>query len=219
MEGPFVQIPSASFVQGETTCPIAFLDRDGVINRGKAGYVNHPEEVQLLPGASASVAALNAQGYKVCVVTNQSPISRGLWPPQRLADIHEELQSQLLREHPEAVIHAYITCPHRHEERCWCRKPSPAMLHLGHAVLRTELEVPFGWSPVNVAVDPPEVDWWGQKPSPEHPLDLMVGDRRSDMGAGWAYGARLFRVSGDEGLRQVSNRCLDALDDGETFQS
>ena len=93
------------------------------------------------------------------------------------------------------------------------------MLYLGHALLRTELEVPFGWSPVNVAVDPPEVDWWGRKPSPEHPLDLMVGDRRSDMGAGWAYGARLFRVSGDEGLRQVSNRCLDALDDGEMFQS
>jgi len=49
-------------------------------------------------------------------------------------------------------------------------------------------------------------------------LDAMVGDRRTDMGAGWAYGARLFRVSRDVGLVQVEQRVLDRNDKGDSFQ-
>ena len=36
----------------DTGRPIAFLDRDGVINVGRQGYVNRPSEVELLPGAA-----------------------------------------------------------------------------------------------------------------------------------------------------------------------
>ena len=38
----------------------------------------------------------------------------------------------------------------------------------------------------------------------------MVGDRRSDMGAGWAYGARLFRVPADKGLIEIASRWSQA---------
>ena len=46
--------------------PIAFLDRDGVINKGKPGYVNGPEEVHLLDGAAKVIGDLNRAGYLVC---------------------------------------------------------------------------------------------------------------------------------------------------------
>ena len=60
------------------------------------------------------------------------------------------------------------------------------------------------------------LDWWGEKPQPIHPLDLMVGDRKSDMGAGWAVGARLFKVDENIGISQVIERII-ANDDGDEF--
>jgi hypothetical protein len=61
----------------------------------------------------------------------------------------------------------------------------------------------------------PKTDWWGTKPQPIHPLDLMVGDRNTDMGAGWAVGARLFKVEEDVGIASVIERIIqeDAGDD------
>jgi hypothetical protein len=60
------------------------------------------------------------------------------------------------------------------------------------------------------------LDWWGEKPKPIHPLDLMVGDRNSDMGAGWAVGARLFKVNENLGLASVIDRILEG-DEGDLF--
>ena len=61
------------------------------------------------------------------------------------------------------------------------------------------------------------VDWWGEKPKPIHPLDLMVGDRDSDMGAGWAVGARLFKVDEEIGIQQVIERIING-DPGDDFR-
>ena len=218
MEGPYVQVPFPLPARAGPDAPIAFLDRDGVINLGKSSYVNGPDEVILLPGAADSIGMLNDEGYLVCVVTNQSPISRGLWAFGTLALIHKELQRLLKEEHPRANIHAFLTCPHRHEDGCLCRKPSPAMLSLGHDVLRMGVSVETGWEPANFAVVDPRVNWWSAKPSPPHPLDLMVGDRRSDMGAGWAFGARLFRVPAALGLSYLGDRWTDELDSGDAFK-
>ena len=90
------------------------------------------------------------------------------------------------------------------------------MLHLGHRLLRAEP----GFSSHelhNAGKQHGVVDWWGDKPESFHELDAMVGDRRTDMGAGWAYGARLFRVSRDVGLVQVEERVLDRNDKGDSF--
>ena len=218
MDGPFVQTAPLLSYSARADSPIAFLDRDGVLNLGKAGYVNRPEEVELLSGAAQTVATLRKQGYLICVVTNQSPIARGLWGPERLELLHATVQEHLLEEHPDAHIDAFLTCPHRYEDRCSCRKPSPAMLLLGHRLLRGDAELSPSFSPTHCPVDAPSVNWWGVKPTPSHPLDLMVGDRTSDMGAGWAYGARLFRVSKTIGLSQVHQRLVRDEDPGDEFQ-
>ena len=218
MEGPFVRVMSTSPVTQRGTSPIAFLDRDGVVNVGRAGYVNRPSEVELLEGSARSIATLKRLGYLVCIVTNQSALSRGLWDDAQLAVIHDALQAQLHEVESTATIDAFITCPHRFEDGCSCRKPSPAMLHLGHRLLREDSSSSPTNTLVNAGLQTYDVDWWGEPPVAPHPRDIMVGDRRSDMGAGWAYGARLFRVSGRVGLVQVIERIIDADDDGDGFQ-
>ena len=49
---------------------IAFIDRDGVLNIGSPNYINTPEELVLLPGASEAIADLRRGGYLICIVTN-----------------------------------------------------------------------------------------------------------------------------------------------------
>ena len=45
----------------------------------------------------------------------------------------------------------------------------------------------------------------------------MVGDRDSDMGAGWAVGARLFKVDEKIGIQQVIERIIND-DPGDVFR-
>jgi len=197
--------------------PIAFLDRDGVINVGKAGYVNAPCEVELLPKVATTIAALKMEGYAICVVTNQSAITRGLWGVDQLHSIHTHLEQLLMNENEDARIDLFITCPHHYESSCRCRKPRPGMLHLGHQLLRTKHGVSLD-VPSVVAIPEFECDWWGNKPKPHHSLDLMVGDRRSDLGAGWATGVRLFKVAQHLGLSQRHEDVLNVAHSGDDFQ-
>ena len=70
---------------------IAFLDRDGVLNRWSENYINTPDELLLLPDAAKSVGMLKRAGFRICVVTNQSPIGRGIWGHDVLSSIHRKL--------------------------------------------------------------------------------------------------------------------------------
>ena len=199
MKGPVID------GEGWADGPIAFLDRDGVLNYGREGYVNNPSQMNIIPGAGRAIAQLREFGFTICVVTNQSPIMRGLWDVEQLHTIHEELRKQLLNEDSGAIIDIILTCPHRNRDRCGCRKPWPGMLRTGHELLRNE------------RVLHSKIDWAGVKPQSWNVLDTMVGDRKSDMGAGWAVGARTFEVSSQHGLPQVIDRVLDTSDSGDEY--
>ena len=199
MKGPVVD------GEGWASGPIAFLDRDGVLNYGRAGYVNNPNQMTIIPGSGHAISRLRESGYTICVVTNQSPIMRGLWDVEKLQLIHNELRNQLLQENPQAIIDMILTCPHRNRDRCNCRKPWPGMLRTGHNLLRNQRDLHTN------------IDWAGPKPESWNPLDAMVGDRKSDMGAGWAVGARTFEVSSQNGLPQVIERVLDKSDSGDEY--
>ncbi len=199
MKGPIID------GEGSANGPIAFLDRDGVLNYGREGYVNNPSQMNIIPGAGHAIAQLREIGFTICVVTNQSPIMRGLWDVDQLHTIHEELRKQLLNENQDALIDIILTCPHRNRDRCGCRKPWPGMLRTGHQLLRNERVIHS------------KIDWAGSKPNSWNPLDTMVGDRKSDMGAGWAVGARTFEVSSQHGLPQVIDRVLDTSDSGDEY--
>ena len=101
MDGPIVD------GGGSAPGPIAFIDRDGVLNYGRNGYVNHPHELKIIPGSGHAIARLRAKGYTICVVTNQSPIMRKLWTEERLRTIHVALREQLLSENENAVVFTF----------------------------------------------------------------------------------------------------------------
>ncbi|DAC47221.1 MAG TPA: hypothetical protein D7H93_01145 [Candidatus Poseidoniales archaeon] len=91
----------------------------------------------------------------------------------------------------------------------------PGMLRLGERLFRGEAPKQ---SQLVMEIDGgAKVNWWNEKIQPSHPLDAMIGDRDSDMGAGWAQGVRCFKVNWTLGLASVTERILDQKDRGDPF--
>ena len=196
MEGPITEV-NLDKVDLDWNGAIAFLDRDGVLNYGSPNYINSPDELEIIAGAKEAIADLRMLGYRIAITTNQSAIMRGLWGENTIHAIHKKLQDEI------GTIDVIMTCPHRNRDRCQCRKPMPGMLNEASQIIRGKKHI--------------LPDWWGDKPKPHNELDLMVGDRDSDMGAGWAVGARLFQVDEDIGIRQVIDR-IKKNDEGDQFR-
>ena len=108
------------------TGPVVFLDRDGVINRGRPGYVRTPEQFEFLDGAVDGVATLNRAGYRVAIVSNQDAVGWKLIPKRQLQRIHEKLVSGLAAG--GARVEEIYVCPHHVLADCPCRKPRPGLL-------------------------------------------------------------------------------------------
>lgn len=126
-----------------TLRPAIFFDRDGTLN-DEVGYLCHPDELHLLPGAAEAVRRCNEQGVLTVVVTNQAAIARGLLTEPRLAEIHERLGDLLAAggAHLDAIYH----CPHHPEAGlppyrvdCRCRKPRPGMIEAACGALPIDL--------------------------------------------------------------------------------
>ncbi len=119
-----------------------FLDRDGTIVEDP-GYLSDPAQVRLLPDAAPAIAALNAAGWPVIVVTNQSGIARGLYSVadyERVASRIEALLAEL-----GARLDLQLYCPHHPDVSgpCDCRKPEPALYEL--AARQYQLDLSASW--------------------------------------------------------------------------
>ena len=109
-----------------------FMDRDDTLIKDP-GYINNPDQVQLLAGVSEALIELKQMGYKRVIVTNQSGVARGIVSEEVLKQIHKRLEKLLFREgagiegiyycpyHPDGVIEKY----RRESEN---RKPNPGMI-------------------------------------------------------------------------------------------
>jgi D-glycero-D-manno-heptose 1,7-bisphosphate phosphatase len=136
--------------------PVAFLDRDGVINVDR-GFTYLVKNLVFTPTAIEGIRAFNDAGYRVIVVSNQSGVARGYYTTYDVERFHTAMQERL-RERG-AHIDCFYYCPF-HPEGCVAeyaidhedRKPSPGML------LRAMRE----W-PTDVAAS------------------VMIGDRQSDL--------------------------------------
>jgi D-glycero-D-manno-heptose 1,7-bisphosphate phosphatase len=105
---------------------LIILDRDGVINQDSEEYIKSPEEWIAIPGSLQAIAQLNAGGWRVVVVSNQSGIGRGLFDILTLNAIHEKMQKELARVGGQ--VEAIFFCPHTPEDHCSCRKPRAGLL-------------------------------------------------------------------------------------------
>ena len=143
----------------------AFIDRDGVLNEERA-FVHRAADFALIPGAVEALRALQAAGYLLVVVTNQSGIARGLYSESDYLALTKHMRAQLSQE--GISLDAVEYCPHlpdapvdRYRIDCDCRKPKPGMLK--RAIERLDIEPGSSF---------------------------LVGDRLSDIQAGQAAGIR-----------------------------
>jgi D-glycero-D-manno-heptose 1,7-bisphosphate phosphatase len=102
------------------------LDRDGVINEDSDQYVKSPSEWLPIPGSLEAIARLCHGGYRICVVTNQSGLARGLFGLEQLNGMHRRLRDLLAKLGGQVEMIAF--CPHSPALGCDCRKPSPGLL-------------------------------------------------------------------------------------------
>ena len=151
--------------KGVTKRPAVFFDRDGTLNRD-VGYVTHLDVYELLPRAAATVRKVNESGWLAVLITNQAGVARGYFPESMLEKVHRKLQDELNGK--GARLDAIYYCPHvpngdnpDYAVDCKMRKPYPGML---------------------------------LKAAAEHDIDLgnsvMLGDKYSDLEAGWRAGCR-----------------------------
>lgn len=146
-----------------------FLDRDGTINVEK-DYLHRDSDFAFIPGVPEAIGRLNAAGFLVVVVTNQSGVARGYYDEAAVHALHEHIQQQLAAG--GARIDAFFHCPHHPTEGvgayrfdCDCRKGSPGML------LQAAREH-------GIALD----------------RSFIVGDKLADIEAGHAAGCRSILV-------------------------
>ena len=187
---------------------IIYLDRDGVLNIGSENYINNPEELIILPGVADSIARLKKNGFRICIVTNQSPINRGFWSHDMLESIHEKLIDELKIKNKQAVLDLILYSPYAPFEDSIARKPSSGMLMAGNLIINHSER---GEPPI----DYNELD--NHDLFDEGEMSAMVGDRLVDIQAGNAHGVRTFLVNPDVGLPQVIDRILDKNDKGDVL--
>ena len=112
--------------------PCVFLDRDGTISR-EGGYINHPDRIELLPGAAAAIRRLNEKNVLSIVTTNQAGVARGYLTEAVLARIHRRL-IDLLAERNARLDAVYYAPTHpegqiaRYRRDSEMRKPDVGMI-------------------------------------------------------------------------------------------
>lgn len=164
-----------------------FLDRDGVINVERE-YLHRVEDFEFLPRAVAALHGLQAAGWRLVVVTNQSGIARGYYAEDDYRRLTAHMQALLAREgvQLDSVLH----CPHlpdatvaAYRRVCECRKPAPGLLLRAARSLRLDVAA-----------------------------SVMVGDKASDVAAGRAAGVgRCWLVRSGHALGAEEERAADAV--------
>jgi D-glycero-D-manno-heptose 1,7-bisphosphate phosphatase len=159
-----------------------FFDRDGTLVHDP-GYLNHPDQVQVVDGAAEALKEFQVLGYKTIVASNQSGVARGIVTVEMLERIHDRLRELLAAK--GAALDAIYYCPYHPEgvvpeytkESDW-QKPKPGMLLA--AAQEMDLDLTRSW---------------------------MIGDSDRDVEAGRSAGCKTILISSahsDPGRRHES---------------
>ena len=143
--------------------PALFLDRDGVINEYRP-YVHRIEDFAFVDGIFDLVAAAGRAGRATVVVTNQAGIGRGLYTEEDFQRLTDWMIARFADRgcHIDRVLFCPTHPEHgigRYRVDSDFRKPGPGM------VLQAAREL-----------------------SLDLPRSVLVGDKLSDIAAGWAAG-------------------------------
>lgn len=144
---------------------VAFLDRDGVINKD-VNYLYKIEDFVYVPKAIIGMKKLQLLGYKLIIITNQAGIARGYYNENDYNILTDWMKNDL--KNKGVCLLDVFHCPHHPDGvvkslsiSCNCRKPGIGML---------------------------------QKASLKYSFDItssiLIGDKISDINAGLSYGIR-----------------------------
>ena len=140
-EQQFGQIRRLSMRSGEEKRAI-FLDRDGVINVSRPGYVRSWEQFEFLSGVKEAIRELGGRlGWPIVLVTNQSAVGRRLLSPDGLTEIHRRLVAEVGQA--GGRIDLIMHCPHTPTTGCACRKPRVGLFHYAAGRLRLNLSASY----------------------------------------------------------------------------
>jgi D-glycero-D-manno-heptose 1,7-bisphosphate phosphatase len=123
--------------------PALFLDRDGTLVHPRH-YPTRPDELVLYDGMGDGLRRLQAAGFRLVVITNQSGLAHGYFGDAELDVMHAHLIGELaaLQAHLSGIYH----CPHHPDgvvpalaKTCDCRKPQPGLLLRAAAELGLDL--------------------------------------------------------------------------------
>ena len=181
---------------------IAYLDRDGVLNKWKDDYVSSPDELEILVGSGKAISSLRRMGFRICIVTNQSPIGRGLWGHDVLAEINDRLQALLLEEDQGAEIDLILYSPYAPSEGSWSRKPNPGMLEAGRQIIDNAHRSPGEQNILSYG------DGWIDRPSESD--SILIGDRETDIIAAETFGVKGILCDSDSGISGVIEQLMDS---------
>lgn len=126
------------------TSPAVFLDRDGTLVHPRH-FPSRPEQLILFPHLGPPLRRLQAAGFRLVVITNQSGLARGYFDEVALDRMHRHLEAEMKRMgvHLDGIYY----CPHHREGiipslaiDCDCRKPRPGMLLRAARDLDLDLE-------------------------------------------------------------------------------
>jgi D,D-heptose 1,7-bisphosphate phosphatase len=154
-----------------------FLDRDGTIIED-VGYLNNLDNITFIGGALESLRALQQQGFKLVVVTNQSGVARGFFTEGFVHTTHAKIQDLLDKQ--GITLDGFYYCPHypdgiirKYAIECGCRKPKTGMLKKAKRDLGLDLSASY-----------------------------MVGDHYADIGLGKNAGLKSIFVMTGHGPRE-----------------
>ncbi len=157
------------------------LDRDGTLI-ADSGYVGSVDRVTFLEGAAHAVAALNAAGLPVAVVTNQAGVARGYFGLEDVRRVHDHIDAELAKH--GAHVDMWLFCPYHPDGTVEGfarvsadRKPAPGMALAAAEAL--DLDLAASW---------------------------VVGDAPSDIGLARAVGAHALFIgtaTGDPDVESV----------------
>ena len=100
------------------------LDRDGTVIEDRH-YLKDPQGVAVLPQVAQALAALQATGVQLYLVSNQSGVGRGYFSESAVHACTTRLEALLGEFGVRLSGSAY--CPHAPEALCACRKPAVGM--------------------------------------------------------------------------------------------
>ena len=154
-----------------------FLDRDGTINVEK-DYIYKSEDLVFEEGTIEALKTFKNLGYILIVVSNQSGIARGYFTEKDL-NIFNSNMNEILKKNGVEITEFYC-CPHHpdgigeYKKVCECRKPNNKMIE--DAIKKYNID---------------------------REKSYMIGDKTSDIGAGFKSNLKTILVKTGYGLKDM----------------